>query len=186
MSEHAPKGPEQFHSPEHHQDNGEFKGKTTERHEESGESLPDVETIRSSVHKEALSGKDAQTETHSEGSSHSSKSHHITREHKQHMFDRTMSSVRKRLSPSEKVLSKVVHNKPVAAISSATEKTIARPKGMLVGGICAFVGSAYTYYMAKNYGYRYNLLVFFILFIAGYMITTLVELVLAIRTRKQH
>jgi hypothetical protein len=92
------------------------------------------------------------------------------------MFKRTLVSVQKQLSAPSRAFSKVVHNPAIDRASAAAEKTVARPKGILVGGLAAFIGCLYTLYLAKHYGFRYNLLLFIILFVTGYVVTTFIEI----------
>lgn len=91
------------------------------------------------------------------------------------MFERTLNRIRKELPAPQRALSKVIHNGPVEAISSVGEKTVARPYGLLGGGLAAFIGSLVTFYMARNYGFKYNVFLFFTFFIAGYILATLIE-----------
>lgn len=100
-----------------------------------------------------------------------------TRELQEMAKDRLLRSVRRRLPAPERALSKFMHAKPVETVSAVGEKTIARPYGLLGGGLSAFVGSALTFYMAKHYGFRYNLFLFFTFFAAGYIIATVLEVI---------
>lgn len=98
--------------------------------------------------------------------------------------ERILRNVRRKLPAPERALSKIMHTKPVEAVSAIGEKTIARPYGILGGGLSAFIGTALTFYMAKHYGFRYNLLLFFTFFVAGYLITTIGELIIKALRRK--
>jgi len=60
-------------------------------------------------------------------------------------YKRTLQSVRKDLKPTERVMSKVIHNPAVDAVSEVAGKTIARPSGFLAGAIFAFIGSSVFY-----------------------------------------
>lgn len=144
----------------------------TNNSEEIGQTL---EKIRSSVNHEAVSGKEVGIDKAVNNPSQNT-SPFVNHELKQLMFKRTLTQVQKQLSAPSRVFSKVTHATAVDSVSSAAEKTVARPKGFLVGSILAFAGSAYTYYAAKQNGFSYNVLFFFIIFIAGYLVTTLVEL----------
>ena len=99
-------------------------------------------------------------------------------------YKRTLQSVRKDLKPTERVLSKVIHNQTVDTVSEAAGKTIARPSGFLTGAIFAFVGSSIYLWVTKHYGYQYNFLFFAMLFAAGFVIGLLVELMLRLAHRK--
>ena len=56
-------------------------------------------------------------------------------------FDRTLTSVRRQLSAPEKQLSKFIHKPVIEKTSDFVGKTIARPSGILLGGIFSFIGS---------------------------------------------
>ncbi len=101
-------------------------------------------------------------------------------------YRRTLQSVRKDLKPTERVLSKVIHNQTVDAVSEVAGKTIARPSGFLTGAIFAFVGSSVYLWLTKHYGYQYNFLFFVMLFAAGFGIGLLVEGALRLAHRKSH
>ncbi len=151
---------------EHHQE-----------HHKSHERTPSVEQVRSKVEHEARSAEQTPVEeTHKD---HDIAQQPVASTLKKDTWDRTMTRTQKRLSPPARTLSKVIHNPVVDAVSTAGEKTIARPAGILVGSITACVGSIFVLYMAKHYGFQYNLLLFFLLFCAGYLAATLVEIIIA-------
>jgi hypothetical protein len=124
---------------------------------------------------EAISGKDMSVEKTRQAATHGT-SPLVDRELRRLMFKRTLVSVQKQLSAPSRAFSKVVHNPAIDRASAAAEKTVARPKGILVGGLAAFIGCLYTLYLAKHYGFRYNLLLFIILFVTGYVVTTFIEI----------
>ncbi len=99
-------------------------------------------------------------------------------------YKRTLQSVRKDLKPTERVLSRAIHNQAVDVVSEAVGKTIARPSGLLVGSIFAFVGSSVFLWISKHYGYEYNFLMFAMFFAAGFVIGLMVEMGLRLATRK--
>lgn len=95
-----------------------------------------------------------------------------------------MRQIRSKLSKPDKTFSKVIHNKTVESVSEVSSKTIARPSGLLGGGICALLGSAYLLYMTKHYGFEYNYFVFFLLFVGGFFVGMFGELLLRYVFRK--
>lgn len=99
-------------------------------------------------------------------------------------YKRTLQSVRKDLKPTERVLSRVIHNPAVDAVSEVAGKTIARPSGFLVGSIFAFLGSSAFLWTSKHYGYEYNFLLFAMFFVAGFVLGILVELAIRLANRK--
>lgn len=91
-------------------------------------------------------------------------------------YERTLARVQQRLPKTARVFSKAVHNPAVDKISTVGAETVGRPSGLLGGSICAFLGSVITLYYSKHYGFKYNYLVLFILFVAGYMVGAIIEL----------
>lgn len=154
------------HIEHHHESTTDYPEKS--RHE-------NLTAIRNEVSKEAESSKNVNTDETKENDKLSQPP--INNELKTLMFSRTVNRIRKELKGSDKLLSKIVHTKMVDSVSSAGEKTIARPIGLLGGGACAFFGSLIALYIAKHYGFKYNMLLFFILFVLGYLVTTLIELI---------
>lgn len=102
---------------------------------------------------------------------------------KQTAYKQTMSSVRRHLPKSERRFSKVIHQPAVQAISEFSSKTVARPSGFLAGGLAALVGSSLLLWTARHYGFTYNFTTFAVLFVAGYLVGVLAELL--IRTFKR-
>lgn len=102
-------------------------------------------------------------------------------------YMQTLSRIQKRLNPRERTFSKVIHNKTVDTISNVGAVTVARPSGILGGSICAFIGSLVLYFMSRHYGFRYNYLMLFLLFVVGFAVGGLIELLVwALHTRKKH
>lgn len=87
-----------------------------------------------------------------------------------------LGQVRKHLSTSDKVFSEFVHNPTINAISEATGKTLIRPSGILMGGLCTLVGSAWYYYATNHTGYHYNFVFAFVLFAGGFILGVVIEL----------
>lgn len=101
-------------------------------------------------------------------------------------YARTLGRIRGRLSKPNQVMSKIMHNNVVDTISNSVSKTVARPSGILGGGIVALAGSSVLLYMAKHYGFKYNFFSFFILLAGGFVLGLLVELLVrtAIRIKR--
>ena len=108
------------------------------------------------------------------------------RELKRQAYQQTMSRIRQGLRPSERIFSKTIHQPVVNNVSEVSAKTIGRPMGIIGGGLLALFGSIVLLYGAKHYGYRYNFLFFFGLFVIGYLVTTVFELGLHLIKSKAH
>ena len=87
----------------------------------------------------------------------------------------SLSQVQRELTPLERSLSKLVHQQVIRAVSEASAKTVSRPSGLLGGGLLAFLGSSAYLFMAKYIGFRYNYLVFVLLFVGGFLVGLLLE-----------
>jgi hypothetical protein len=90
--------------------------------------------------------------------------------------ERTLTSIRKHLSVPERTMSKIVHQPVVEGLSEVGSKTVARPSGILVGGILASLGNAVVLYICRHYGYTYNFFLFAIFFAGGFALGLLIEL----------
>jgi len=143
-----------------------------ESRHEAAEQLDD---IKRTVEAEAVSGPELAVGDHKSGND-GSQPLGLHQELKKTAYDRSMTKVRSRLSPPERTLSKVVHQPAINVASTVAAQTVARPKGILVGGIFAFIGSIGFLFFAKNYGFEYNYLLFIALFVIGYTLTTFIEL----------
>lgn len=133
-----------------------------------------LEALQATIKQEALSQKELQPKEPTS----QPKPVYGQKELKQQAFDRTMDKVRSELSPVERQLSKFVHQKTVDRISTVGAKTVARPSGILGGGIAACLGSSFILYYAKHLGFTYNYGVFVVLFFGGFLLGILVELVM--------
>ncbi|HSX46783.1 MAG TPA: hypothetical protein VLF87_02225 [Patescibacteria group bacterium] len=91
-------------------------------------------------------------------------------------YRRTLKSVQKKLPAPVRSFSKVVHSNMVDKASVIGAQTIARPSGILGGSLFALLGSGVLFYYSRHYGFRYNYLLAFILFIGGYALGSALEL----------
>lgn len=92
-------------------------------------------------------------------------------------YKKELRKIRHNLKKSEKTFSKFIHNQAIETVSEIGAKTVARPSGILGGGLVALVGSSCYLWMSKNYGFSYNFFVFIILLIAGFFLGLLVEII---------
>ncbi|HSX53183.1 MAG TPA: hypothetical protein VLF90_02320 [Patescibacteria group bacterium] len=179
MAEHEPI----IHSPEHHEH--EHSAEHLPKHEqaesqpkhEKAETKPleDVETLRAKAEHEAKSSKETTPKVTPE--TDVKQDFMVNKDLKAEAFQRALNRTRKHLSSPERGLSKAIHQPVVDAISGVAEKTIARPTGLLTGAIVALIGSSYVFYSAKHYGWHYNYLIVFILFVGGYVVGLILEII---------
>jgi hypothetical protein len=157
-------------TPEVHQNHQEVK------------SAGDVETIKHKVEQEAKSIHEAKPKEEERRPEHSPV---VSKEHKNHAYNHNLEQIRSRLSLPEKVLSHVVHQPIVDKVSEVGSKTVARPVSLLSAGFVALLGSSLTLFLARKYGFRYNLTLFFALFLAGYLLGLIFEAIRYITKTKR-
>ena len=133
-----------------------------------------VESLEQAAKLEAVSGKEANVGD-KQGES-SGQTFGVHKALKKDSYKRTLTKIQSHLSAPQRVMSKVIHQPVVDAVSNATAKTVARPSGFLGGSIIAFLGSSVFLYMAKHYGYTYNYAVLFMLFVGGFALGLILEL----------
>lgn len=174
---------------EKHSATSERQHKTAEHQTAKGETAAEqaekLKSLRQEVSREARGAEELQnTEASRE---HTSAHHHgpVKKQLQALMRDRTLNRVRKQLPAPQRAFSKLVHSKPIEAVSEASEKTIARPYGLFGGGLAALIGSGLAYYLARNYGFEYNMFLFFSLFVGGYVLATIVEMTVKTIARKR-
>ncbi len=133
-----------------------------------------LEAIHKTIEKQAKSAKEMPVEQQQTAAP---SQHGVNKELKQAAFDRLIARTRKKLSLPNRLLSDVTHQPAVDAVSRGAEKTVARPLPLLSAGLFAFVGSTIFLYMAKHYGFHYNLGVFFALLVVGFGVGLLIDLI---------
>jgi hypothetical protein len=181
MSEHAPKNHESSNnSPEIHSNNKRHES-IKKHHEDAPEASVEQqkELLDKIRHEVANSASSSQEKLQSQHSTQAKTvpQPRINKELKNLMFERTLIKVQKQLGPTKKTFSKFIHKESVEAISSVGEKTIARPFGILGGGFLALLGSLFSTYLSKQFGMKYNLIVFALLFFVGYMVSCIIEII---------
>lgn len=151
---------------------------------ETAEHDHNLDKIHESIHKEALSAKEITVGELGEDKSQPTLG--VQKELKADAYNRTIRKIRSRLNPAERSLSKVVHNRVVEPVSEISSKTVARPSGILGGGVAALVGSGVVLYMAKHYGFQYNFTLFLLLLAAGFAAGIAIELLAGLARRKHN
>lgn len=111
---------------------------------------------------------------------------HVNRELKNITLGRELKQIRSKLNAPNKVLSKVIHQPVVRAISETSGKTVARPSGLLGGGLVALLGTSSYLYFARHIGLEYNYFAFLVFFAAGFGLGLVLELAVWSVTRRNH
>ncbi len=160
--------------------------KLREKAEAEGEkhgSSEHLEHVKSAVESQAISGKEMSPAENNKDSAPSTG--YVNRELKDMAFTRSLNTARRHMNAPSRAMSKVIHNPVVEKVSEVAGETVARPSGILGGGIFALIGTSILLWVTKHYGYTYNYLVFFILFVAGFAIGMTVELVVRTFIRRR-
>lgn len=153
---------------------------------EQAESEPrNVEHLKDKVEHHAISAKEITVGERQESASQQSP---LGTQHelKADAYERTLQKVRKDLNAPEKTLSRIIHQPVIESLSNVGGKTVARPSGILGGGIVGILGSSAVLYMAKHYGFQYNFFVFFLLFVGGFGLGILAEVLLRLLMPHRH
>ena len=135
--------------------------------ERGGEKLKARETAE----KEAISGK----EQSPAGSEKKSAKEPVHRSHKQMTYRATMRRVEGKLPGYQRRFSKVINNDTVDKVSNITSKTVARPSGLLGGGVVAFLALLIVTIYASRYGWEVSGSEFIIFVVVGWAIGLVAE-----------
>lgn len=145
-------------------------GEEAEKAEAKQESL---EKIRENIEKTAASKKEIE---HSRSETVASES--VLKaggQLKNIAFKQKMRDVQRKEKPAERRFSRIIHQPVVEEISNLAEGTVARPSGLLFGGIFSVLSSLLVLYIARHYGYEYNFLVGIVSFAGGFALGLLLE-----------
>lgn len=176
MSEHAPQHEqhEKFVAKEETEPRREAAPEHQPRHEQK---LPSVEKLAHHAKQEAVVAKELVS--HEKGHTPQSELY-VTQELKQQTWNRGITRIRKQLSAPSRAFSKVIHQPVVDSVSRVSEKTVARPSGLLTGAICAFIGSSAFLWIARHYGFTYNYFLFILFFAGGFVVGLVIEALMSL------
>lgn len=144
--------------------------------EQARKSLEDIEAVENPIQKLEKA----------EQAADSAQPTFVNRELKQESLKRELKEIRRRLPAADRGLSKVIHQPVIRNVSEFSAKSLSRPSGLLGGGLMAFIGTSGYLYLAKHIGFTYNYVVFFILFIGGFVLGLALELVVWSIMHGQH
>lgn len=167
----------------HHEKHEQFvaKEETEPRREAAPEHQPRHEKQLPSVEKLSHHAKEQAVSHELPGheKAHVPKSDlYVSKELKSQTWNRGITRIRKQLPATSRAFSKVIHQPVVDTVSRASEKTIARPSGLLMGAVFAFLGSSAFLWIARHYGFTYNFFMFVIFFALGFAVGLMLEAVL--------
>jgi hypothetical protein len=109
----------------------------------------------------------------------------VNQELRQITLRRELQEVRHHLSAPQRVLSRLIHQPAVRAVSEVAGQTVSRPSGLLGGGLLAFFGTSGYLYLAKHDRFSYNYLVFLVLLVGGFALGLILECVIYLATRSR-
>lgn len=156
----------------------EIRKKNIEQKIEAGEKAKtdDLEKIRGSIEDSAKSVDKISVEK--DDDQRGLEAPRLDRTVKKRTYKKELTRVRKKLNTPQKAFSSVIHNPAVDAISEVGSKTVARPSGLLGGGVIASLGTLALYIASRYYGFEYNFFVFILLLVLGFIVGVCVELIL--------
>jgi hypothetical protein len=144
-----------------------------------------LEAIKKDIEQAAVSKEDYKHSEAGNGGENTPTQTYVSRELKQMGFRRTLTNARLHMNAPQRLMSKAIHQPAVEKISEAAAPTIARPSGLIGGGLAALLGNSILLYITKHYGYRYNYFVFIALFIGGFAAGMLIELLVRMLARRR-
>lgn len=153
----------------------EASGETRSNHKD--ELARQIESLNARARESARPAEAVNILTERESTPDTAPTPPVNAELKSIAYRRTIRSVQKSLPAADRGLSIVIHNPVVEAISERGANTIARPSGVLAGGLTALVGSGLLYMAARYYGYEYDPTAALILFAGGFMAGLTIEAV---------
>lgn len=176
MSERAPHYEGKNYDPNPYGERPKAPEQDYKKHEAEPAASETIEHILKKIEREAHSGKEVLAKQEQHDRRHENTSHLAGSHLKSHAARQTINSVQKQLSPPERTFSKFVHNPAVESISEAAGKTVARPTGLLWGGIFSVIGSLAVIIITRFYGYEYNYVIGLACFAGGFFIGLIIEL----------
>lgn len=142
-----------------------------------------MDAIKKTVESQAVSGKEMMPSE--SAANNAPQDGYINRELKDMAFRRTLKNTRRHLGAPSQLVSKVIHQPVVERVSEVASTSIARPSGIIGGGLCAVTGSFLLLWLTKKYGYEYNYLMFIIFMATGFVLGLFVELMLHVTITKR-
>lgn len=110
--------------------------------------------------------------------------HYLTRRLRDEAFEAIMQDVHKTQRPHRRYTSHLLHIHSVEQWLDLLAKTLLRPRGIIVGSITAISIGLILYGLTRYYGLIMPATTLIVLFVAGYAVSCLIELVgFALRRR---
>jgi hypothetical protein len=100
----------------------------------------------------------------------------ISRADKQHAYKLTMSQIQSNMAPVTRQFSRLIHSKVVEKTSEVLESSVARPSGILGGGLFATIGLGAMLFFANRNGFKLSGSELLIFIVSGWIVGILAEL----------
>lgn len=181
MAEFAPHH-EKLHMPETAGDDHERPVNRVERRAETiGAATKSLEAIRHDIAEQARSKREVQVNKPEQQTTVYPT--FVNRSLKLIARRRLLKQIRRHLAPPDRAFSHIIHQPIIDQTSELAAKTVARPSGLLSGGLFALIGSGALLYIDKHYGYRYNFLVWMLCFAGGFVLGLVLEAIISFSKR---
>lgn len=135
-----------------------------------------LESIRHTIEEQATSIETIIVDDQTSQAAHITR--YITKHIKDSRYQETLQAVRHHLTPTQKVFSRFIHQPTIETASEIGSKTIARPSGLLGGSLLSLLGSLTIVIIARRVGFSVPNSMFAILFIIGFGLGIVIELLL--------
>lgn len=108
---------------------------------------------------------------------HHNKTGSIDKKQLDDTYDKVIKRIQTEMSPSSRLISKIIHLKPIEIVSDTLSSTIARPSSMLIGSVLAFVTTLSIYILSMTIGYTLSGSEAIISFLIGWSIGIVYDLI---------
>ena len=166
-----------------HEDLQDYQNLESVKHTPEEDEKQNIQEIRKNIQEQA---KPKEVYKHPINPNEKSEPTHryLTKKIKADQYKLTLKHVQKRLPKGQRMLSSFVHKPPVETISEVAGKTIARPSGILGGGIIALLGSLVILFISHKVGFAVPGSLFAALFLAGFALGCSIEILTKLFTKK--
>lgn len=137
----------------------------------------EIQSLHEQTKEKAISGKEV-TIGEKESTHNDTPLHGTYRELKNASYERSLKRIQSKLPSAQRSFSRLIHKPVVEAVSEPLAKTVARPSGILGGGLFALIGNSWLLYLSKSYGFAYNFFTFFVLIAIGFALGIAAELII--------
>jgi hypothetical protein len=93
-------------------------------------------------------------------------------------FEQTLERVRRQLPVHQRIFSKIIHKPAIDNASQVIGASIARPSGLLFGGLFSLIFSVLAIFISRYFGYEYNFTISLLGFLGGFFLGLLFELLI--------